>query len=444
MHPARLALAACTFAASAAQASQCALDQVPGATLLVPYFEVDLAGCNAQPPSSGRTTVFWVRNVSETHQLAQVTLWGDYGIPAAGFTIYLPPLAARHIDLADVICRGRLPSTGAAVSPRSEFGLGNAPNFPGCNGGTDPSQGLPVANQFSPAFTADVQIRLTGNRSPTTNTCFGSRQGDSVARGYLTVDAVTACTAMTALDPGYPTILGFDNALVGGYKFVEPANNFAQGGAAIALEAAPPGFYAPGDWTFYGRYFGWTAVDRREPLPSTWSVPFVRGDIAGRRTDLIVWRETPRINPTPSSCNFPPPPLPLHDFGQAVFDAGGQSASPPVLFPGEVPPSDAPIGFATQKIDPIDIETSSPFGASVFDGTIVLNLQYPPLASPGPMGQAWVGAAQYAEGRFSDIAPGTALDSMCGFGKASPANVAGPQALEPNTRYFIFSNGLEP
>lgn len=443
MNPLRALLVAALCAAGAAHASQCAVDQVPGATLLMPYFEVELEGCDPQAP--GRTTVVWVRNVAEAHQLVQVTLWGDYGQPVAGFPMYLPAMSARHIDLADVICRGRVPSTGAAVSPRSEFGLGNAPNFAGCNNGADPDNGIPVANQFSNEFIADVQIRLSGNRSPFTNACYGFNRGDTVARGFITVDAVTACTTMLPTDPIYQaTVLGFDNALVGGFKLVDPENNFAQGAAAVALEAAAPGVYVPGDWTFYGRYNAWTGTDRREPLPSSWSVPFVRGGAAARNTELVVWRETPAMSLSPSSCFAPPFPLPLSDSGQAIFDKRGESSSPPVVFPGQVPPVDLPIAFATQKFDVMEVETSSPFGSSVDEGTIHLNLQYPMPGAPGLAGQAWVGALTYAEGRFSDFATGNPLDSMCAPAKPSPANVDGPLAENPNTRYFIFSNGLEP
>jgi hypothetical protein len=439
----RIAALACLLASAAAQGTQCTPDAVPGATLLIPYFELDLAACAANT----RTTRFWVRNVTETHQLAQVTLWGEYGVPVAGFQIYLPPLAGRHVDLSDVLCRGVLPSTGAGVSPRSPFGADAQPNFPGCNGGADPQDGLPVANRFSAAFLADVQQRLTGNRSPTTQACYGSRHGDMVARGFITIDGVSACTQLQHYDIGYVgSILAFDNAFVGGYETVDAAQNFAQGAAAVAIEAAPPGTYAPGDVTFYGRFASFSTIDRREPLPSTWSMPISIGGVYAQNTQALVWRETPRINLTSSSCNVPPSPFPLQDSGQVVFDEAGNSAPPPVVFPGQVPPTDQPIAFATQKVDADDLDTAVQFDFFTINRTALLNLQYfSPIGNPPrPYGQSHVAALQTSQGRYSDLVPATALDSSCTIGKAVPADTRGPLAVNPNTRDFIFSNGIEP
>lgn len=440
-----VALAA-ALSAGAAHAASCALDQVPAATLLVPYFEVDLAQCAS---GNGRTTTFWVRNTAEVHQLAQVTLWGDYGVPVAAFPVYLPPMAAEHINLSDVLCRGQVPSTGRSVSPVSDFGPSSNIFWPGCNNTPDPANGIPVANMFTPAFLADVQARLTGVRSPTTGVCYGTRNEDpALAHGYITVDVVNQCSLQMHYDPGYvSTLLAFDNTLVGGFEYIDPSQNFAQGAPAVAIEAAPPGQFIPGDFTFYGRFVSFTAVDRREPLPSSWAVPIAQGGVAGRATDLVVWRETPRVNLTGSSCSAPPQPMPLFDFGQTVFDDTGQSAPFPVLFPGQVPDADQPIGFGTQRVEASDLESSSAdFTQSFVSGTAHLNLQYSAFqgAPPRPYGQSWVGGRFYSEGRYSDFAVATALDSMCTAGTATPANVAGPAVVNPNTRAFIFSNGLEP
>jgi hypothetical protein len=432
---------AALLSAGNAYAVQCAVDQVPAATLLIPYFEVDLEACD-----TGLTTNIWVRNVSQTHQLAQVTLWGEYGVPVAGFQIYLAPMAGRHIELADVLCRGLVPRTGSGVSPRSEFGANANPAFPQCNSGGNPEHGLPVTDQFPPAFLADVQARLTGNRSPFTNVCYGSDHGDLIARGYITVDDVDYCNALTHFDPQYLNdTIGFDNAFVGGYEFVHPAQNFAQGGAAIAIEAAEPGTYLPGDWTFYGRLNNFLGTDLREPLPATWTVPIENGGPNARQTDLIIWRETPLGNLNSSSCFGPPFFMPFTDFGQVVFDESGESSAPPVVFPGQVPPADEPFPLATQRVDAQRVDAETDFASNIFNGIAQLNLSYPPSGpAPRPYGQAWVGASMYSEGRFSDLAPGIALDSMCELSTVTAADVRGPLVENPNTRDFIFSNGMEP
>src|SRR5258708_31510510 len=70
------------FAASAA-ATICTIDAVPAATLLLPYFEVDLNNPN------GLTTLFSVNNASATAALVHVVIWSDLSVPVLDFNIYL-------------------------------------------------------------------------------------------------------------------------------------------------------------------------------------------------------------------------------------------------------------------------------------------------------------------------------------------------------------------
>ena len=51
--------------------STCDIKVGPAATLLLPYFEVDLA------PTGEQTTLFTITNVSRYSQIAHVTLWTD-------------------------------------------------------------------------------------------------------------------------------------------------------------------------------------------------------------------------------------------------------------------------------------------------------------------------------------------------------------------------------
>src|ERR1044071_8165429 len=55
------------------------IDDVPAATLLLPYFEVDIANPN------GVTTLFSINNASATAVLAHVTVWTDQSVPALDF-----------------------------------------------------------------------------------------------------------------------------------------------------------------------------------------------------------------------------------------------------------------------------------------------------------------------------------------------------------------------
>src|SRR5438309_2318098 len=63
----------------------CDIALQPAATLLLPYFEVDVSS----PRSSAVQTIFAIQNVSAYPQIANVTLWTDWGFPAISFSIFL-------------------------------------------------------------------------------------------------------------------------------------------------------------------------------------------------------------------------------------------------------------------------------------------------------------------------------------------------------------------
>ena len=70
--------------AGSASAIVGATDNVPAATLFLPYFEID-----TQNPGGIRTVVT-VGNRSTSEQLAHVTLWTDRGVPTYTFDVRLP------------------------------------------------------------------------------------------------------------------------------------------------------------------------------------------------------------------------------------------------------------------------------------------------------------------------------------------------------------------
>lgn len=75
-----------TVSASAGVADNdatCDIKVGPAATLLLPYFEVDLQNGGEQ------TTLFTITNVSRFSQIAHVTLWTDWGFPVLTFNIFL-------------------------------------------------------------------------------------------------------------------------------------------------------------------------------------------------------------------------------------------------------------------------------------------------------------------------------------------------------------------
>src|SRR5262249_6781405 len=86
----------------------CTLDRVPAATLLLPYFEVDLDRPN------GRTTLMSVVNASGQPRLAHVVLWTDLGVPTLTLDLFLTGYDVQTLNLRDLFA-GRLPQTADAA-----------------------------------------------------------------------------------------------------------------------------------------------------------------------------------------------------------------------------------------------------------------------------------------------------------------------------------------
>ena len=87
------------LASAPARAVICTVDEVPAATLLLPYFEVDLG----EPV--GPRTLFSVNNASATAVLAHVVVWSDLSVPVLDFNIYLTGYDVQTINLRDVLAR---------------------------------------------------------------------------------------------------------------------------------------------------------------------------------------------------------------------------------------------------------------------------------------------------------------------------------------------------
>src|SRR3979409_2168403 len=103
----------------------CDISVAPAATLLLPYFEVDLGTAG-----TGRTTLFSITNVSPYAQVAHVVLYTDWSFPVLDFNIYLTGYDVQPINLYDVIARGIIGSTtGASTSsPNANASTGTTPN----------------------------------------------------------------------------------------------------------------------------------------------------------------------------------------------------------------------------------------------------------------------------------------------------------------------------
>ncbi|HEV7672396.1 MAG TPA: hypothetical protein VGS22_28080, partial [Thermoanaerobaculia bacterium] len=89
---------------SGARGVICTIDDVPAATLLLPYFEVDLSNPN------GINTLFSINNASATAVLAHVVLWSDLSVPTFDFNVYLTGYDVQSISIRDIF-NGTVPRT---------------------------------------------------------------------------------------------------------------------------------------------------------------------------------------------------------------------------------------------------------------------------------------------------------------------------------------------
>ena len=255
----------------------CAMDNVPAATLLFPYFEQEFAKNCSRAKTD---TQFKITNASGSTRIAHVTLWTNWSVPAINFNISLPASGISTIDLNDILCKGNIPEQGT----------------------------LQTAEKLH------YQALFSGRQSQLTSTCASEPVRKNTMTGYATVDVVQASTNLSPADSSYYSNLSDANVLIGDYyvndKTVAGVKKFCgsdtkcakafrkamlntrgiHGAPAVHIEAAPFGTFFPGDHTFYGRYIGELASDRREPLPLSYHVRYSQ-TVGKGKLDLIVWRE---------------------------------------------------------------------------------------------------------------------------------------------------------
>src|SRR5689334_7618160 len=96
----------------------CDVIVAPAATLLLPYFEIDLDN------AAGQTTLFTITNVSRYSQIAHVTIWTDYGVPVVNFNLFLTGYDVQAINLKDVLGAGVVASTAGTGPTAAKSPLG--------------------------------------------------------------------------------------------------------------------------------------------------------------------------------------------------------------------------------------------------------------------------------------------------------------------------------
>jgi hypothetical protein len=405
-------------AARPASAVICTTDAVPGATLLLPYFEVDLGDPN------GLTTLFSINNSSSAAILAHVVLWSDLSVPVLEFNVYLTGYDVQTINLRDIIIYGNLPQTASAgqdendtISPKGAFSQDL--NFSSC-------QGILPPPPLPPSFTQHLQLALTGKPSPVlASQCAGQNLGDGIARGYITVDTVNNCTLRIPGDIGYfgPEGTGDatdQNVLWGNWYIVNVPQAYVLGSPMVSIEAdaTNPATTRTGGYTFYGRYDGWTAVDHREPLSSTFAAQyFSGGSLFPAGTDLIVWRDPKGDQhpfPCPATAGLNPQWYPLGMEGLVIFDESEHPVVPNTVPFCPAPPTVFdPFPAATQKVVVGGAALPVPF----LFGWMFLDLNVSATYNPNPpfdkaASQAYVISAHLASGHAVAV-DAYRLDSAC-------------------------------
>jgi hypothetical protein len=384
-------------------AKTCALDAVPAATLLLPYFEVDL-----EDPA-GRTTLVSIANAVDRPALAHFVLWTDLGLPTLAFDVYLTGYDVQTINLRDVFA-GKLPRTASdgqdpddQISPQGT--LSQDIDFASCAGLLPPAD-------LAASFVDHLRKLHQGLSSALQDSqCAAQFFGLGTARGYATIDVVRRCSVLTPASPGYfgpDGVAAHDNVLWGDFFFVDPAGNLAQGASLVRIESDPARF--AGRPTFYARYVSFNGADGREPLPTVWGVRFIDGDAFTGGSDLVYWRDSRRRGAA-FPCHQLPSWYPIRLVDEKLFAFDEQEtvdvlASPIVDPPLPPPPSPFPAESGRVAVGGPELPVPWSFGWWFLDLKSF-------AGAPPELTQSWIGVLHQAQGLFSVGLKAEPFDSGC-------------------------------
>ena len=192
------------------------IDDVPAATLLLPYFEVE---CD----NDGLNTLFSINNASATAVLAHVTFWTDQSVPALDFDVYLTGYDVQTISIRDILCSGNLPRTASDGQDPQDH---DQPAGPGVAGhqlrlllGAAVHQ--PDGERLVPF--AHLQPALSGHGRRTSRRPAPAQVRRRIGRGYVTVDTENACNLSVPSDWVFSPVRSAtdQNVLWGDYFYVD-------------------------------------------------------------------------------------------------------------------------------------------------------------------------------------------------------------------------------
>lgn len=408
------------------------LDPVPAATLLLPYFEVDLLH------PTGVTTLMSVANTRQEPALVKAVLWTDLGVPTIAWHMYLTGYDVVTVNLRDIFIAGTFPATShsnTATSPVGSFSLPTNSTTGVGPGSTSCGPALPPP-ALSAAMISHAQASHTGQPSAVLGgLCASVDHGDAVARGYVTIDNVNFCTLSIPGNEGYfgsggSGVANNQNVLVGEYALIDAAGGVANGEPMIHLEASSS--LGPGDYTFYRRFtFG---QDQREPLGTSFWARYVDSGATANNSRLTYWRD-PKRPVTPFSCALTAPvPYPLTQTQIVAFD----ELENPTVTSGLVP-----MPWAAGRVEAGGVAFPLPYVA----GWLYLNLNAAVIGSTvpfEPVMQNYVAAQFTAPGQLSYGYEAYQLDNaLAATGATLPECNGAPDPLGCPAVTPIFSNGFE-
>lgn len=441
------------LATAPAFAEMCAIDAVPAATLLLPYFEVDLNSAD------GTNTIFSINNASAAPALAHVSLWTDWSWPTIDFDLFLTGYDVQVVNLRDVFTTGNLPITadeqsdpGDTISPHGDDPA-YLPWHPEWDGDFQDCENF-FPFYINPLINGDNFERLVDGHTgqaigPIGGGCAGADYGDNVARGYITIDSASRCSTEFAGDPDY--FVGLDpvannnNLLWGEYFILDPANDFARGEPLVHIEAADDFFGDANGYTFYARFTAGN-FDNREPLGATWGARYLNNASFSGGTSFLVWRDSTseEIDSMGYACGPPgdvfagPTWHPLNEIEVIAFDEFENATELCRSGPGGVispptPGSDAAcFPLETQQILSTDLafdNISSPWNS----GWMFLNLgvgvdnpigDFDPAFAEGA--QSYVSVSHSANNRYSVGLQAIELTSACSDSDLTLTDVCDP------------------
>lgn len=307
--------------ASAQPSLTCTQSNQPAATLLLPYFEVDL------DVPEGRNTIFSVGNTGTVSELVRVVVWTNWGHPVLSFDATVPTSGLRMFDLRRVL-EGQLPTSFAPVA--NDDG-----HYASCT--------APVS-QPETDFDAVTSL-LLGEAAAQDGLCYaGSPAAPGRATGYVTIDVVQDCSGGEDITPksdGYfgdcaSGLAGNDNVLWGNLYRIDSLGDSAQGEQLVSVTADQTRFGTPAQCVDppCGNRIGWSfyrdeAQGNRTPLPTEYRTHFMMGQ--NNQTDIVIWAEG-TTGPAPCGEPFGGPDLALEvsaysgEFlGELSLEGRGQS-----------------------------------------------------------------------------------------------------------------------